>query len=419
MTDRNANRSGYKRTPVGLIPEDWECRVFTDLFTRISKSLAPEATREYREIGIRSHGKGIFHKEPAPGRQLGDKRVFWCQPGTLAFNIVFAWEQAVALVSDNETGMVASHRFPMYKGKASLADERFYLWFFKSPRGKHALGLASPGGAGRNKTLGQGELDFLRVPVPPLPEQTKIAEILSTWDAAIEQTRALIAATRRRKKGLLQELLTRKRRLPGFGGKWRRVRLESVCRLNPRCDGPGNTCEVTGAPMPFLRMEDVTEDGRIVKFRNISDPSGSGGHTSFTNDDVLVAKITPCFENGKGCLVRGLPGSRGLGSTEFHTIRSGPAITPEIVYQHTQSQSFRDKGAAYMTGSAGQKRVPADFVASYTFSLPDLPEQRAIAAVLTTADEAITDLEAKAAALERQKKGLMQKLLTGEVKVKL
>ena len=71
-----------------------------------------------------------------------------------------------------------------------------------------------------------------------------------------------------------------------------------------------------------------------------------------------------------------------------------------------------------MTGSAGQKRVPAEFIASYAIALPTLPEQRAIAAILSTADDEICQLEAKAEALERQKKGLMQKLLTGEVRVK-
>jgi type I restriction enzyme S subunit len=416
MTDRNANRPGYKQTPVGWIPEEWECHAFTDIFDRVSMPLTPEPDRDYTEIGIRSHGKGVFHKEPVAGRALGDKRVFWCQPGTIAFNIVFAWEQAVALVSDAEIGMIASHRFPMYKGKASRADERFYLWFFKSPRGKHALGLASPGGAGRNKTLGQGELDYLRVPVPPLPEQKKIAAILSTWDEAIEQTRALIAVAKRRKTGLMQQLLTGKRRLPGFEGRWRQRRIEDVCEINP-ARSKDERGSATRDAMPFLKMEDVTEDGRIVGYRSVAACSASAGYTTFGEDDVLVAKITPCFENGKGCLVKGLPGPIGFGSTEFHTIRAGPEITPEMVYYVSRSRIFRQMGEAHMTGSAGQKRVPVEFLASYSIGLPGIPEQHAIAAVLTAADEEIKALEAKVAALDRQKKGLMQKLLTGEVRV--
>jgi type I restriction enzyme S subunit len=124
--ERNEGWIGYKKTPVGWIPEEWGCHVFTDLFTRSSKALTPEPDAEYRQIGIRSHGKGIFHKEAVRGSQLGEKRVFWCQPGSLAFNIVFAWEQAVALVSENEERMIASHRFPMYKGHPDIADEGFY-----------------------------------------------------------------------------------------------------------------------------------------------------------------------------------------------------------------------------------------------------------------------------------------------------
>lgn len=417
MTARNAKRPVYKASPVGPIPADWDCRPFTDIFVRAAMPLAPEPAKEYREIGIRSHGKGVFHKDPVTGAALGDKRVFHCVPGALAFNIVFAWEQAVALVSAAERDMIASHRFPMYKGKDGAAHEPFYLWYFKSTRGKHALGLASPGGAGRNKTLGQGELDFLQLPVPPVSEQRKIAAILATWDTALEQTRALLSEAKRRKVALVQQLLTGTMRLPRFSGKWRRAKLEELCDINPSNTSDRHALS-DSASIPFLKMEDVTEGGRIKAFRHIPSFSATSGYPLFRDGDILLAKITPCFENGKGCLVNGVPGGIGLGSTEFHTLRARACIMPELVYQVSQSPTFRQRGEAYMTGSAGQKRVPAEFLASYTMGLPPLPEQRAIAAVLTAADDEIHDLERQLAALERQKKGLMQKLLTGEVRVK-
>ena len=216
MTDRNENRPGYKKTKVGWIPISWEIYPFVKFLKRVRKKVEVETDKEYREIGIRSHGKGIFHKNPTNGAQLGNKSVFWVKEPALIFNIVFAWEQAVAVTSKKEQGMIASHRFPMYESDNNNININYVRYYFLTKRGKHLLGLASPGGAGRNKTLGQNELSQLPIIISPLPEQKKISEILSTWDAAIEQTRKLIDAKKRRKKALMQQLLTGKKRLPGF-----------------------------------------------------------------------------------------------------------------------------------------------------------------------------------------------------------
>lgn len=167
MNKVNENRSGYKKTKVGWIPEEWLCVRFSEVFIRISSKVDVQNNKEYREIGIRSHGKGIFHKPEVTGESLGNKRVFNINVGALVFNIVFAWEQAVALISNQEHGFIASHRFPMYVGKRGKAYEPFFHKFFLTPRGKYLLNLASPGGAGRNKTLGQKELDDLKLPPTP------------------------------------------------------------------------------------------------------------------------------------------------------------------------------------------------------------------------------------------------------------
>ena len=104
------------------------------------------------------------------------------------------------------------------------------------------------------------------------------------------------------------------------------------------------------------------------------------GFTSFRDNDVIVAKITPCFENGKAAICRGLMNGLGFGSTEFHVLRSTGAALPEYVYYFTDQESFRDDGAANMTGSVGQKRVPVSWLASVEIPLPPLAEQRRIVA---------------------------------------
>ncbi len=109
--------------------------------------------------------------------------------------------------------MIASHRFPMFKPKEGILHLDYLLYYFKSLRGKHLLGLASPGGAGRNKTLGQSEFVKLQIPVPSLEEQTAIAQMLQAADKEIQLLKIKTQKLREQKKGLMQVLLTGKKRL--------------------------------------------------------------------------------------------------------------------------------------------------------------------------------------------------------------
>ncbi|MEA4882471.1 MAG: restriction endonuclease subunit S [Clostridia bacterium] len=108
----------------------------------------------------------------------------------------------------------------------------------------------------------------------------------------------------------------------------------------------------------------------------------SNGFTPFLDGDLLIAKITPCFENGKGGIACNLHGGLGFGSTEFHVLRPGSEIDARFLYYATLSRPFRDVGAKMMKGSAGQKRVPAEFLADFVMPLPDIEEQRLAARFL-------------------------------------
>ncbi|GAA3627863.1 restriction endonuclease subunit S [Flavivirga jejuensis] len=196
------------KTKVGILPKNWELKSITEIVDRVKEKLNPEPETLYREIGIRSHCKGIFHKEEVTGESLGNKSVFWIQPDCFVVNIVFAWEHAIAKTTEAEVGMIASHRFPLYKPKADILDLDYLLYYFKTARGKHLLGLASPGGAGRNKTLGQTEFAKLKIPVPSLQEQKRIVSVLSESDKEIELLKQNITTLTEQKKGLMQKLLT-------------------------------------------------------------------------------------------------------------------------------------------------------------------------------------------------------------------
>jgi type I restriction enzyme, S subunit len=192
---------------------EWKIEILKDILITAGKPFAPIKNELYQQIGIRSHTKGIFYKEKVTGEELGNKRVFEIEPDCFVVNIVFAWEHAIAKTTTNELGMIASHRFPMYKPKDDILTLDYLLYYFKSPRGKYLLGLASPGGAGRNKTLGKSEFMKLKIPVPSIREQIAIAQILQTADKEIELVQHKLDKLKEQKKGMMQQLLTGAKRL--------------------------------------------------------------------------------------------------------------------------------------------------------------------------------------------------------------
>lgn len=125
----------------------------------------------YPEVGIRSFGRGIFHKHPIMGIDVGSKKLYSIYSGDLLFNIVFAWEGAVAVARPDDHGRVGSHRFLTCVPNQKLATPEFLRFYFLTPEGLRCIGEASPGGAGRNRTLGIRKLEGIEVPVPSLPSQ--------------------------------------------------------------------------------------------------------------------------------------------------------------------------------------------------------------------------------------------------------
>jgi type I restriction enzyme, S subunit len=184
----------------------WKSTSISQQLQKVVKPVDVEIEERYRQIGVRSHGKGLFHKEAVFGSELGEKRVFWVQPNTLVINIVFAWEQALAITTDDEIGMVGSHRFPMFASIKDKSNLKFIFHFFMRKKGKSLLSLASPGGAGRNKTLGQNEFLKLKALLPDYAEQTKIAAFLDSLDKKIEMLMLKKCELSKFKRGISKKL---------------------------------------------------------------------------------------------------------------------------------------------------------------------------------------------------------------------
>lgn len=197
--------------------------------------------------------------------------------------------------------------------------------------------------------------------------------------------------------------------------QWESISLSQICEINPSSQRPRNMNRDT--LVSFVPMAAVSETyGIIVCEEERPLSSVVSGYTSFDRNDILVAKITPCFENGK-IAVANISHAHGFGSTEFHVLRPDPELLNRRYALHfLRQKSVRAEGEKNMIGSAGQKRVPAYFLKTLKVLLPPLPEQRRIVEILDEADAAVRLTEALIAAKLRHKRAWAQRLLTGQVR---
>ena len=167
--------------------------------------------------------------------------------------------------------------------------------------------------------------------------------------------------------------------------KWPLIPLASVVMINPKDDDHRHLPDDT--PISFIPMSAVSEDGFGIVNRAVKSLHDvRRGYSTFKDDDVLFAKITPCMENGKSAIATDLVNGRGFGSTEFHVLRPGPRIMPAFLHYYIRRQSFRTLARQHMRGGVGQQRVPADFLSSEAIPLPPLHEQRRIVDLLDQVD---------------------------------
>lgn len=253
---------------------------------------------------------------------------------------------------------------------------------------------------------------------PALNKQCRIAEILDTADAAIRQTETLIVKLKQIKAGLLQDLLTHglddQGQIRDSVVQPKLVPISDLIEVNPLTSISGLD---TNTEVSFIPMADVKDTGewcnrQVKRLKEIK-----SGYTSFKENDILFAKITPCMENGKGMHATELTNGIGFGSTEFPVLRTKSTTSARFIYYWTQTESLRRRAEAMMMGSAGQQRVPAEFFDKFEVPLLELEEQVQIATFIDDHDRLIRIEEATRDKLRQLKQGLMADLLTGRVPV--
>lgn len=226
----------------------------------------------------------------------------------------------------------------------------------------------------------------------------------STQKTLIEKMKMLDSTVARLQEQVAQlDQLVKSRFVEMFGlpgtdvHGWGMSSLGEICEINPKKSQDARL--TNGLLVSFVPMPSVSESGDIDATQVKPYDEVKTGFTYFAENDVLFAKITPCMENGKGAIATGLYNGIGFGSTEFHVLRPAKeTATPRWIYTLTVFPQFRIDAASNMTGSAGQRRVPASFLENYRVSVPPLELQNRFAAFVTEVDKSKLSYEMEVAA---------------------
>lgn len=395
---------GYKKTRVGIIPEDWEVKKLEQICEKNKNAIKPgpfgSALKKetYVSSGYKVYGQeqvisgdfsyGDYYIDEKKYNELCNFKI---QSKDMLISLVGTFGKIVIVPDEFEEGIINPRlmKISFDETKANVFYYRYYMIsepFFRQ--------LESMSHGGTMGILNKKIITSIRYITPPLQEQEKIANILSTWDKAIEKIEKLIKEKEIQKKGLMQELLTGKTRLVGFTGEWKEVRLgEVVTRAK------GKAVEISEDGIyPILGIEalntnqfiDFTNDERVLAEK----------------DDILLlwdgAAAGSVFTNVEGA----------VGST-FMRLRP-KNINSVFIREYMKRDEQYIKN---IREGSGIPHVPRDFLDYYKIDLPPLPEQKAIAQILSTADKEIELLKQLLEYKKEEKKGLMQLLLTGIVRV--
>jgi len=382
-------KPGYKKTPIGIIPKDWEVKKIKDLSSRIGDGIhsTPEYTpdKEYYfingnnlkngKIVVDENTKTVTEEESLKHkRELNNRTILMSINGTIG-NLAFYTNEKVML------GKSACYLNVLDQVSLNYVYYQLGSRFVQTSFLKRLTGSTI-------KNLGLNEIRKTKLPIPPLQEQKSIANCLSTWDSGIEKLTQLIQAKKQQKKGLMQQLLTGKKRLAGFGGEWKEVNLEKIVSIKK-----GNTITSSTAIDGDFK---VIAGGKTSpynhnewNYENVVTVSASGAYAGYVQyvEEKIWASDCSVIEPKKN--------------------------KADIKYIYALLKLRQGKIYLQQSGGAQPHVYPQD-LKKMSFMVPPIEEQTAIANILQTADKEIELLEQKLSSFQQQKKGLMQVLLTGE-----
>ena len=265
--------------------------------------------------------------------------------------------------------------------------------------------LNSLGRGATFKEISKSIVENIEIPLPSLDEQRHIAAVLDKVSDLIAKRKQQLDKLDEMVKAKFVEMFGK----PGEDkNNWGINCLGDVCEINPKKSLDKRL--VNDFIVSFIPMPAVTENGEIDPSESKTYDEVRTGFTYFVENDVLFAKITPCMENGKGAIAKGLYNGVGFGSTEFHVLRPiKDKTTAPWLYVLTSLPKFRLDAADNMTGSADQRRVPASFLTTYKLAAPPIELQEQFSTLYNQISKSKLTIQRSCDKLEVLKKALMQR----------
>lgn len=380
-------------------PENWEEYRLSQLLEVVERPVNMVDDQEYDLITIKRNFGGIESRGKLTGDRILVKSQFEICEGDFVISKRQIVHGACAVVSKKYEGATVSNEYDVMNCKNGLLSS-FFNYYVQLPFIKRYFYTASDGV--HIEKLRFKTCDWLKqkVRIPAIIEQQKIVSILATWDKAIELKERLISEKKQQKKWLMQNLLTGKKRLPGFTGEWQEVQLGDVCNIIMGQSPDSKAYNEDKAGIPLIQ-------------------GNADCHNRITKPRIWTTQITKMCNVGDIILtVRAPVGTVSIADQKACIGRGVSAICSK----HNQNYMFQyllsieDKWAKVSQGSTFDA-ISGDEIKKITIKYPSINEQTAIAEVLSAADREIDLHEKQLEELKKQKKALMQLLLTGIVRV--
>lgn len=399
---------GYKATALGIIPQEWEIKTLNKACYFLDSQRIPIKDSDRAKIS------GIYPYYGASGiidyvnsYIFDDDLILLAEDGA---NIINRSTPIAFLV--NGKIWVNNHAHVL---KAKPSFDRYYLCVYLESLkyNKYNTGTAQP-------KLNREVCEKIPILTPPLAEQKKIAEVLGVWDKAIEKQSQLIEQLTLRKRGLMQQLLTAKRRLPGFSGLWKKVRLGDIGDTYNGLSGK-NKDDFEHGNAQFIPYINVFSNERIdiTKLGCVQiEPNEQQNTVKYGDIFFTVSSETPDEVGMASVLLEHLDNTY-LNSFCFgYRLNDFSTLNLFFAAYLFRTEHFRNYMFVLAQGST-RFNISKKEVMKHKIGLPTIEEQTAIAQVLTTADREIELTQQKLELLRQQKRGLMQQLLTGKKRIKI
>ena len=417
MTAKNNIPAGYKNSAVGVIPQEWEVKQIKKICKVDAKSLSAKTSPNYEFEYISlsdvdsdsfniSTSHQIFRTAPSRARRIVSK-------GDVVISTVRPNLQGFFLAKEDKKDLIASTGFAVLT--PTECDSQYLLsCFFSQIVSKQFYSLV----VGSNyPAVNSSDVAKLKLAVPPMEEQRKIAEILGVWDEAIEKQSRLIEKLELRKRALTQHLLTGRTRLPGFTTPWQKVKLGEIGKFDKGVGVPKEKIVSEGCKA-ITYGEIYTKYDYVIKdFASYIDSDTAQTSKQISTGAILFAGSGETLEDIGKC-VAFIDNDKAYAGGDIIIFNPSIEVDSLVLSYILNSPIVIAQKRRYGQGHSVVHIYQKD-LARIEFELPSLPEQKAIAEVLTTADNEIATHRKKLDALRLQKRGLMQQLLTGKTRVKI